>query len=147
MGTRELWQSTNQTDGHGSQHSGRGSARRVREFRIGSDIFATLGRGEAVIYTPLAGEPARAQILPVELAENEPARIDPAGSRHACEVGVHPEDSLPDLGPKQSSEDSAGDRTTTTPGGCEDERQPRIERRTPAAAPVDPPVAELTSNS
>ncbi len=36
MGTKALWQSTNQTTGHGSQHSGRGSARRVREFRIGS---------------------------------------------------------------------------------------------------------------
>jgi TraM recognition site of TraD and TraG/Type IV secretion-system coupling protein DNA-binding domain len=29
MGTRALWQSTNQTTGHGSQHSGRGSARRA----------------------------------------------------------------------------------------------------------------------
>ena len=42
MGTRALWQTTNQTSGHGSQHSGRGSARRVREFRIGSDSFSTL---------------------------------------------------------------------------------------------------------
>ena len=42
MGTRALWQSTNQTASHGSQHSGRGSARRVREFRIGADTFSEL---------------------------------------------------------------------------------------------------------
>ena len=66
MGTRALWQSTNQTTGHGSQHSGRGSARRVREFRIGSDTFAELGRGEAIIYTTLGPDPRRATILPVQ---------------------------------------------------------------------------------
>jgi hypothetical protein len=63
MGTRALWQSANQTSGHGSQHSGRGSARRVREFRIGSDPFAELGRGEAVIYTTLGPDPRRATII------------------------------------------------------------------------------------
>jgi hypothetical protein len=40
MGTRAIWQTTNQTSGHGSQHTGRGSARRVREFRVGSDVFS-----------------------------------------------------------------------------------------------------------
>ena len=55
MGTRALWQSTNQTSGHGTQHSGRGSARRVREFRIGSDTFAELGRGRGrYLYEPRA---------------------------------------------------------------------------------------------
>src|SRR5664279_4493964 len=51
MGTRALWQTTNHTTGYGSQHSGSGSARRVREFKIGADVFSTLRRGEAVIYT------------------------------------------------------------------------------------------------
>jgi energy-coupling factor transporter ATP-binding protein EcfA2 len=32
MGTRELWQSTNQTDGHGIRLSGRGSSRRGRDL-------------------------------------------------------------------------------------------------------------------
>ena len=64
MGTKALWQSTNQTSGHGSQHSGRGPARRVREFRIGSDTFAELGLGEAVIYTTLGPDPRRATIIP-----------------------------------------------------------------------------------
>jgi hypothetical protein len=44
MGTRALWQSTAQTNADGSAHSGRGSARRVREFRISSDTFGALGR-------------------------------------------------------------------------------------------------------
>jgi hypothetical protein len=96
MGTRALWQSTNQTSGHGTQHSGRGSARRVREFRIGSDTFAELGRGEAVIYTSLGPDLLRTSILPVELDDRQPERIG-AGHRHACELPVHPELSLPSV--------------------------------------------------
>ena len=111
MGTRALWQTTNQTSGHGAQHSGRGSARRVREFRIGSDTFSALGRGEAVIYTPLAGDPARAHILPFQLPDQPPLRIAATGPRHPCETPVHPEDALPDLTPHGST--NAGER----PGG------------------------------
>jgi hypothetical protein len=96
MGTRALWQSTNQTSGHGTQHSGRGSARRVREFRIGSDTFAELDRGEAVIYATLGPDPLRTSILPVELDDHQPERIG-AGPRHACELPVHPELSLPSV--------------------------------------------------
>jgi hypothetical protein len=96
MGTRALWQHTNATTGHG-QPSGDGSARRVREFRIGSDVFGNLRRGEAVIYTPIAGEPTRCAILPIELADITPARIDPAGAQHECEIAVHPEESLPEF--------------------------------------------------
>jgi len=94
MGTRALWQSTNQTSGHGTQHSGRGSARRVREFRIGSDTFAELGQGEAVIYTTLGPDPQRASVLPVALEDRVPERIG-TGTRHPCELLVHPEHSLP----------------------------------------------------
>jgi hypothetical protein len=94
MGTRALWQHTNQTTGHGSQHSGQGSARRVREFRVGSDTFGMLQRGEAVIYTPVAGEPTRAQILPVNLPDRPPRCIDLAGPQSACEITLHPEDHL-----------------------------------------------------
>jgi hypothetical protein len=94
MGTRALWQSTNQTTGHGSQHSGRGSARRVREFRIGSDVFAELDRGEAVIYTTLGPDPRRARIVPVELEDRTAQRMG-SGARHACELLVHPEHTLP----------------------------------------------------
>jgi hypothetical protein len=94
MGTRALWQHTNQTTGHGSQHSGQGSARRVREFRVGSDTYGILHRGEAVIYTPVAGEPTRAQVRPVDLPDRPARRIGSAGVRHACEITVHPEDHL-----------------------------------------------------
>jgi TraM recognition site of TraD and TraG len=114
MGTRALWQSTNQTTRHGAQHSGRGSARRVREFRIGSDTFAELGRGEAIIYTTLGPAPRRSIIVPVEFDSSEPERIG-AATRHACELSVHPEDRLPaaagarasggDLGPDPHAAD------------------------------------------
>jgi hypothetical protein len=89
MGTRSLWQTTSQTGAHGHTHTGRGSARRVREFRISSDTFGALGRGEAVIYTPIAGEPQRAHIQPVRLPIREPDRIDPTGPRTGCEIPVH----------------------------------------------------------
>jgi len=92
-GTRVLWQSTNQTTGHGTQHSGRGSARRVREFRIGSDTFAELGRGEAIIYTTLGPDPHRTSIVPVEFDPTEPERVG-VGQRQACELSVHPEERL-----------------------------------------------------
>jgi hypothetical protein len=94
MGTRALWQSTNQTSGHGSQHSGRGSARRVREFRIGSDTFAELGRGEAIIYTTLGPDPRRATVVPVDFDARNPERIGD-DRRHPCELCVHPEERLP----------------------------------------------------
>ncbi len=97
MGTRALWQHTNQTSGHGNQNSGQGSARRVREFRVGSDVFGNLRRGEAVIYTPVAGEPTKAAIIPIDLIRAEPSRIDPDGEQHACEIAIHPEDTLPDI--------------------------------------------------
>jgi hypothetical protein len=109
FGTRAIWQHTNQTTAHGSQNSGNGSARRVREFRIGSDVFSSLGRGEAVIYTPIAGNPARAQIFPINLADATPSRIDQTGPRQACEVPVHPEDALPELA-HTTSQPTAGDQ-------------------------------------
>jgi hypothetical protein len=121
MGTRALWQHTNATSGHG-QHSGRGSARRVREFRVGSDVFGNLQRGEAVIYTPVAGEPNRAAIVAVELADADPEQIDPAGQQHPCEIAVHPEDCLPEFKP------SSSDDTPTN---------------SPAAAPSRTPEPEL----
>lgn len=118
MGTRALWQTTNQTSGHGAQHSGRGSARRVREFRIGSDTFSALDRGEAVIYTPVAGDPARAHILPFHLRDQPPARIARTGPRHVCETPVHPEDALPDLTP------NAGTGAGKNPGS--DSQDPHV---------------------
>ena len=108
MGTRALWQSTNQTSGHGTQHSGRGSARRVREFRIGSDTFAELGQGEAVIYTTLGPDPQRASVIPVALEDRAPERIG-TGGRHPCELLVHPEHSLPPIVAAASDAPRLGD--------------------------------------
>jgi hypothetical protein len=94
MGTRALWQHTNATTGHGTHHSGQGSARRVREFRVGSDTFANLTRGEAIVYTPVTGDPTRGLIEPVLLANEDPETVTADGSRHASEIAVHPEDHL-----------------------------------------------------
>jgi hypothetical protein len=85
---------TSQAGAHGHTHTGRGSARRVREFRISSDTFGGLNRGEAVIYTPIGGEPIRASIQPVHLPQAEPERIDPAGPCTRCEIPVYPEQTL-----------------------------------------------------
>lgn len=93
MGTRAIWQSTDQTDGHTTRLSGKGSRRRVREFRVGSDEFASLRRGEAIIYTTLGPEPQKANILATHLPDAQPTRID--SDQHAAEIAVHPELALP----------------------------------------------------
>jgi hypothetical protein len=94
MGTRAIWQHTNQTSGHGAQHSGQGSARRVREFRISSDTFGGLQRGEAVIYTPIVGEPTRHTITPVVLPPIPASAADRSEERLVSEIALHPEDHL-----------------------------------------------------
>jgi TraM recognition site of TraD and TraG/Type IV secretion-system coupling protein DNA-binding domain len=94
MGTRAIWQSTDQAPGLTAMPTGSGSRRRVREFRIGADVFATLRRGEAVIYTTLGPEPERASILPALLPADNPYMIG-HGDRHAAEIRVHPEETLP----------------------------------------------------
>jgi len=99
MGTTAIWQSTDQTMAHGAAHSGRGSRRRVRQFRIGADAFAELQRGEAIIYSTLDGRPQRASVLRTWLPKAEPERIG-IGERHACEIAVHPAASLEELIPR-----------------------------------------------
>jgi hypothetical protein len=94
MGTRAIWQHTNQTSGHGAQHSGQGSARRVREFRISSDTFGALRRGEAIIYTPIAGEPTRHTITPIDLPSVTARGSDHGEERAVSEIALHPEDHL-----------------------------------------------------
>lgn len=82
---------------------------------MGSDVFSVLTRGEAVIYTPLAGNPQRAHITPVRLPDGEPDRIDRNGPRHSCEIAVYPEDSLHDAAPPTDG------ATAVTPSGEEDD--------------------------
>lgn len=60
-GTRELWQSTDRTVGHGLQTEGSGSARRAAEFLLHPDELHQLGVGEAIVYTPPA-LPARGRV-------------------------------------------------------------------------------------
>lgn len=90
MGTRAVWQNTSQTGAHGRTHTGQGSARRVREFRVSSDTFGALGAGEAVFYTPVAGEPVRGHIDAVRLARRGRRCAKATSPRTECEVVVHP---------------------------------------------------------
>ena len=99
MGTTAIWQSTHQMTGHGAAHSGQGSRRRVRQFRVGSDIFSALRCGEAIIYSTLDGQPRRGHVLPTGLPHGEPERIGD-GERHPCEMTVHPASTLEQLLPK-----------------------------------------------
>jgi hypothetical protein len=110
MGTRELWQSTNQTDLHGSRASGRGSARRVHEFRVAPDSFAQLGRGEAVIYSPEGLQAHQVKVASVQLPAAQPQRIDQAGGRDAMEIHVHPDEIL------EAQSRSTNDATRGTDG-------------------------------
>jgi hypothetical protein len=90
MGTRAVWQTTSQTGAHGRTHTGQGSARRVREFRVSSDTFGALGPGEAVVYTPIAGEPTRGHIKALRLECGRSRSWDVTAPRCACEISVHP---------------------------------------------------------
>ena len=59
-----------------------------------------------MIYTPLAGDPAKPN-PPRPTLRPAPARIAP-DRRHPCEVPVHPEESLPD--PSDTTSPQAGTR-------------------------------------
>ncbi|MGH2941464.1 MAG: TraM recognition domain-containing protein [Solirubrobacteraceae bacterium] len=102
MGTTALWQSTDRTSGHGMTSTGDGSRRRVREFRIGSDTFADLRRGEAVIYSTHAN-PTRVTVDPVTLPNNPAAPRIGTGARHACEISVDQSIELPEAGAPSTS--------------------------------------------
>jgi len=117
MGTRALWQSTSQTGSHGQTHTGRGSARRVREFRISSDTFAALGAGEAVIYTPIAGDPKRGHIIPSTLTPKLPWRIEPHAALTACEIAVHPAAALPPAPPPEDQSPTQKPQAPAVPSG------------------------------
>ncbi len=115
MGTTAIWQSTDQTTAHGAAHSGKGSRRRVRQFRVGADTFAELARGEAIIYSTLGDQPQRAHILRAQLPHAEPKRIGTARAarmrdrsprhRHARSTGPRRQ-----LRPSNSQSVPAGER-------------------------------------
>ena len=132
MGTRELWQSTNQTDGHGSRLSGRGSSRRVREFRVHPDVFSELDRGEAVIYSHEGRQAVRAHITTERLPDCEPQRIDPDGPTSEIEMHVWAEQYLPIREPVGATggthgEEAGADELQTDPPG-DDDHGPTIDR-------------------
>jgi type IV secretory pathway TraG/TraD family ATPase VirD4 len=114
MGTTALWQSTDQTSGHGMTSTGAGSRRRVREFRVGSDTFAELPLGEALIYS-IHAKPTRVLVDPLILTDDRPAaRIGEGSQRSALEIDV----------------DAATELSATPPAPA--------SQRTPAATPGAP---------
>ncbi|MGH2857666.1 MAG: hypothetical protein ACRDMJ_09285, partial [Solirubrobacteraceae bacterium] len=106
-GTTALWQSTDRTSGHGSVHSGDGSRRRVRQFRVGSDTFAQLGRGEAIIYTTIDGTPRRVRVLRTRLPQGEPERVGD-DARHPVETTVHPAGTIDQIGASRDADAKVG---------------------------------------
>jgi TraM recognition site of TraD and TraG/Type IV secretory system Conjugative DNA transfer len=132
MGTTALWQSTDQTSGHGMNNTGAGSRRRVREFRVGSDTFADLRVGEALIYSTYA-KPTRVLVDELVLPEGrEPIRIGVA-ERHACEIAVDAARELPCSPPR-----NAAARTSKPRASPPSRTPPRIVAR-------EIPASELTA--
>jgi hypothetical protein len=121
MGTRSLWQMTSQTGAHGHTHTGRGSARRVREFRISSDTFGSLSRGEAVIYTPIAGARSTTTL------RAHRAQAPSASTRDANKRGASASEPDTDRS-AHSSRRWPANHEMSTPGA----RAPRAKQRPPA---------------
>jgi hypothetical protein len=118
MGTTALWQSTDQTSGHGMNSTGAGSRRRVREFRVGSDTFAELPLGEALTYS-IHADPTRVLVDPLILSDDRPAARIGEGPRSSLEIVV----------------DAAVELSATLP-------TPGAPASTPRAAPAAIPAAE-----
>ena len=102
MGTTALWQSTDQTSGHGLSSTGAGSRRRVREFRVGSDTFAELPLGEALIYS-IHAKPTRVLVDPLILTDDRPATRIGDRQRSTLEIDIDPATELPATPPAPAS--------------------------------------------
>jgi hypothetical protein len=134
MGTTALWQSTDQTSGHGLAATGIGSRRRVREFRVGSDTFADLQTGEAIIHTTHSN-PRRVQIDALQLPDRQPRRIG-AGPLSPCEITTHPSTELPPARRTAPARANSG----STPARRAGARRPAdTGALQPDAAPADDP--------
>jgi len=139
MGTTALWQSTDQTSGHGMNNTGAGSRRRVREFRVGSDTFAELPVGEALIYSVHA-KPTRVHVDQLELPDRAPARIGD-GARSALEIDVDAATELPAAPPAPAKTRKPKVKTN----GAAAAPKPAVARAVAADAATDADTAELAS--
>ena len=131
MGTTALWQSTDQTSAHGLSTTGIGSRRRVREFRVGSDTFADLQTGEAIIHTTHSN-PARVRIDALQLPDVQPWRIG-IGPLSASEIAIHAATQLP-VARRRAPARASSSATRPTHVAA----QPPTTTR---AIPPDPPAA------
>jgi hypothetical protein len=139
MGTTALWQSTDQTSGHGLAATGLGSRRRVREFRVGSDTFADLRTGEAVIHT-IHAHPTRVIVAPLQLPDDRTVPRIGTGPRDHCEITVDASVELPAAGGQHDPRTPAAAKRKRTPAKNGD-AQLTLAR----AIPTSPPAPAKTS--
>jgi hypothetical protein len=85
IGTREVWQSTDRTEGGGAYAQGTGSRRRVREFLARPDEFRALDVGEAFVWSALGPPVTRVRVTQAALPgvmDADPSEVsvyEPAG--------------------------------------------------------------------
>jgi hypothetical protein len=84
IGTRELWQSTDRTEGGGAYSQGAGSRRRVREFLTRPDEFRGLATGEAFVWSTLGPPVERVSVAQAVMPEEHSDPVSPTRVyRHA----------------------------------------------------------------
>jgi hypothetical protein len=84
----------------------------VREFRVGSDTFADLHTGEAIIHTTHSN-PARVRVDALQLPDGEPPRIGD-GPLSPSEITIDPSSELPAA--KRSAPAGAGSKARLATG-------------------------------
>jgi hypothetical protein len=121
--------------------TGDGSRRRVRQFRIGSDTFADLRTGEAVIYSVHA-HPTRVMVDPLTLPGTRPAPLIGSGPRHRCDIRVDASTELPEPGAQPKRKPTAPKRKRTPAKPAAGGLTPAVARVVPAPAPQSKPPAD-----
>ena len=151
MGTTAIWQSTDQTAGHGALHTGSGSRRRVREFRVSSDTFAELRTGEAIIHTTLGPKPAKVTVDALALPHDRATPRLPEHARGECEIDVHPARELPpapnETAPKPQAPAATARKRTTPSSSKAPAATPAGQSRGTRAKARRPPVARQSDTT
>jgi len=144
MGTDALWQSTDRTSGQVG--TGEGSRRRVREFRVGSDTFAELAVGHAVVHTTLGPRPALCAVRPLQLPDDRALQRIGTAERSPSEMIVHPALQLPaaPTRTKRKTTAAAKGNATKSPAAATTAANAggRRARLAPRDEPPQPPPAQ-----
>jgi TraM recognition site of TraD and TraG len=137
FGTREMWQSTDQTRGGGGYAEGTGSRRRAREFIVRPDALKELRVGQAYVWSPAGPPPERIDVaVPPTLPGGPAASGDPV-YRHAGPLSLgecKPPDRRRARGPAKPPAKHRRERREGAPergreGGRGAVQPPRLRRR------------------